>query len=231
MRYLACMSAAVVLLLGSVTWGVVWDIADYDFGSGKDSFVGIPLAGQAINEVQTADASTVVGETGAYWGSTFPVQIPAPPFTWEFKVAIPVGSSVSTQTRPGLNGGPTSKDVSFQISPDVGTFRFLDGATSAANAATFTLDDPTAFNIFRTIVDASGTGNLYLNDDPTLVATFDSRDFVPGGGHGITLGSNGASGASQWDYMRLATGEHLVPEPASLAILSLGGLMLLRRRR
>ena len=230
MRYLVCMSAAVVLVLGSVAWGIVWDVADYDFGTGKDSFSGNPLAGEAITETQDADSSTVGGQTGAYWGVTFPVQVPVPPFTWEFKVAIPVGSSASTQTRPGLNAGPTSKDVNFQISPDAGIFRFLDGSTSAANAATFTLDDPTAFNIFRTIVDASGTGHLFLNNDPTEVASFDHRDFLPGGGHGVVLGSNGTSGPSVWDYMRLATGEHIVPEPASLAILSLGGLMLLRRR-
>jgi hypothetical protein len=81
-----------------------------------------------------------------------------------------------------------------------------------------------------TVLMPSGGGQFYLNDDPTSVATFDPRDFLPGGGHGIAVGSNGVSGPSQWDYMRLATGEHPVPKPASLAILSLGGLMLLRRR-
>jgi hypothetical protein len=230
MKCLSCMSAAVVLLLGSAAWGVVWDIADYDFGSGKDTFAGNPLAGEAITETQDADSSTVVGQTGAFWGVTFPVQIPEPPFTWEFKVAMPVGSNASAQTRPGFNGGPTSKDVNIQMSPG-SHLRLTDGATSAANSSTFTLADPAASNIFRVIVDANGTANLYLNNDPTLASTFDPRDFLPGGGHGVTLASNGNSGPTVWDFMRLATGEHLVPEPASLAILSLGGLMLLRRRR
>jgi len=240
MKYLVSTSAAVVLAFGSIALGGIgdppsWDGADYDFGQGKDSFAAFFTT--SVTETQDADSSMVGGDTGQSWYSVAPAAVPAAPFTWEFRAALPPGSNLFNQTRPGLNGGPSSKDVVININPAAGTYLLTDGATSAANASTITVPagwDSSAMNIYRVVVETDGTADLYLNNDPTSAATFSPRDFHPGGDHGFQIGSSTSSGPTQYDYMRLASGAYvpaIIPEPASLAILSLGGLMLLRRRQ
>ena len=148
-------------------------------------------------------------------------------------VAMPLGSNFYGQTRPGA--GPASLDVAITVDPPV--HRLNDGATSAANSIDFQLPvgwDPTVMNIYRAVAETDGTVDVYLNNDPISVATFSPRTPSFGGGHGISLGpSANLSGPIQFDYVRLASGAFVpvIPEPASLAFLSLGGLMLLRRRQ
>lgn len=153
MRYLVCMSAAVVLVLGSVAWGIVWDVADYDFGTGKDKFVDFAqgTANGDITEIQDADSSTVDHNSGTFWYKVAPAQIPVPSFTWEFSAAAPVGSNFAFQTRPGLSGGPTSKDVMVTVNPATSTYLLNDGATGVAGSTDFFPNlpagwDPAALN-------------------------------------------------------------------------------------
>lgn len=94
--------------------------------------------------------------------------------------------------------------------------------------------DMTEFHILRAVVDDNATFKytLYIDNDPTPVlqsndTTFTGFDNLVFGD--ISTGQN--SGSLDVDYISWTAGAFPVPEPGSMALLGLGGLVMMLRQR
>lgn len=107
----------------------------------------------------------------------------------------------------GVDNGINNNDVRFEIGYDDGGFQFLAGATYDLDNLDWTLLDGVTYS---TGAGGAEIGNAIV---VRLVSVFVD---VPASNGGVFL-----------DNVSLS----IVPEPASLAILGFGGLLLIRRRR
>jgi len=163
----------------------------------------------------------------------------------------PVGWSTnpSTNWRPRASlGSLTPTDGSFQTWMNSGTFAYQDSGETIVAGTTYELkislgaDQGNFSNIESTVIrlygSDAGTGTALAEITPngpaTTVWTEQTVSFVATGAQatGQTLGVYfGVTGGTQaeWDNVRLTITP--VPEPSSAALLGLGGLALILRRR
>lgn len=204
-----------------------WDLLDLDFGSdaGKTTLAAhfTDLYGNTAPETLAAD-STIPNTNNAAGGAlrmstAYPI-----PSTLEVRFASPVGTFA--ELRNIRSGGLAEFSLRWRTT-DIYESGF-DAGTDIAPAGVVREE----FNVYRFVLDEDeSTGDefytLFINDDTpiTVVSSTVLSDsplidlfFDPG----------------QWeiDYIRHANGAYaLIPEPASLALLGLCGMLMLRRRR
>ena len=74
-----------------------------------------------------------------------------------------------------------------------------------------------------------GAGNLLASDDDSNINLFSSLEYNSTAGGTYYIRVTSFQGATSFDY-KLIVGLNIVPAPASMALLGLGGLALRRRR-
>ena len=80
--------------------------------------------------------------------------------------------------------------------------------------------------------NAASPSTSYLATGTTAVDGTAIIEFrTPATGAGIADGSETAPGGRYWGYINGMTVETVIPEPATMSLLALGGLAMLRRRR
>lgn len=111
----------------------------------------------------------------------------------------------------------------------------INNSNSFANDNATVALDTSVFNAFRFTHDGSGW-NLYFNDDATVQASLvhhpEAGEGIPYNGQFAFYHAYGGSDDVDLDYLRYTDhGAFAAPEPATMAVLGLGGLMLRRRIR
>jgi hypothetical protein len=148
-----------------------------------------------------------------------------------FCLAVP--SDHDEFTEAGLNMNSLSKtSPTGDVEPNKGTMNMLTGF------------DPTEWHEFWiTILGTAGDtgthdvkiwmdGNIGIPDAEFLVSAGKKNEYDFNGYLLMSMGSSGARGSVDIDFFGYATGVNApVPEPATIALLGLGGLALLRRKR
>jgi len=156
-------------------------------------------------------------------------------FTFEFRAKIVAKYTAANVLSVTVPISDTIKGVTMLLNDTGGTF--AGSAISAPVGGTF---DPTVYNTYRVTAQKNGSAYdfaLYLNDNPTAVAT------KTGGGNAATVSNvswgdsgSGTNGKFDVDYIRWnntqAIAPTAVPEPGTIGLLALaGGTLLARRRR
>ncbi len=192
------------------------------------------------------------GSTGFITYVDLPVTIPdsSSAATMFFRMRLD-GNSDADRSFAGFTGDasvPTSFDSAAAYAgarTGGGQFGYRDGGSSV-NPGSPTINDDEWVNMWIVIDNAADTYDVYVSTgtDGALAGTqlASNAAFRSGADQGVQdklivlgTGAQGDSGAVYFDDFLLdATGENLqyklVPEPASLALLALGGLAMLRRR-
>ena len=139
-------------------------------------------------------------------------------------------------------GGTTSPNGAYFIFEVANVDDSLGFDTSTGAAITTTVDDRYVFNFVGANNTDGATLTTAANSITTLAGVSDSNGSIGGGSIGAastddagvagakTLGFDGFGGGFQQGQVALALSV-AVPEPTSVAMLGLGGLALLRRRR
>ena len=116
----------------------------------------------------------------------------------------------------------------------------MDGVSIALAAEDFSTNhvpegwDQTVFTDYRVVYDptdnpgAGGTTRYYVNGAEYAAITA-ADNAIPGAGDLFVWGHSGGASTTvaSWNHVALS----VLPEPATLCLLGLGGLALLRRRR
>lgn len=230
MRRLVTMIAVLCLVSGSACLGATigdpasWNAFDLDFGTGKTTTLG-----QAFDTVvYGADPATVVSadDISLDWGAGNYSQRKefssgTEDFTYEFRLKASDGLFLELDMMSKHYAG--NQRLAFTTS---GTERL---------GSTYFTVDRTVWNTYRvvceeTVADTTVTMSLYLNNSGTAAVEYT----VPYSFNSANLYRQIQGGLStlDLDYIRGAYGAYVpVPEPMTLAVLALGGLAALLRRR
>jgi len=147
--------------------------------------------------------------------------------------ALALASDHDEFSEAGLNMNSLSKDSpTGDVEPDKGTMNMLTGF------------DPTEWHEFWITIEktaeVTGThdvkiwmdGNIGVPDGEFLVSAGKKNEYDFDGYLLMFQGTSGARGSQDIDFFGYAPGATVpVPEPMTIALLGLGGLGLLRRKR
>lgn len=242
--------ASMGLAAASTHAAITWDILDRNYGNGSGEV--------AFNAAENY-RFTAPGEYGTESASagkttlTFPqdtafsyvgddLAMPAQDATIEFKLATLQNTQFNAYLSQTDNTGTSAWNHIVMVNGTYGT-----GATSDAvadyNARNSTNSAPTGFDgtaphIYRLVYTSStSTTSLYLDNNPTALLTLVNNAGAAGDGFNYEFGfghSNSAPASVDMYYFKVASGAHApeaVPEPATLSLVGLAGLAMLRRRR
>jgi len=135
-------------------------------------------------------------------------------------------------------GAGRAGDMLIATGTNAWLLRWGNGVISEElNGDSYLMATTDAFHTYRlTIPNDTGPMNLYVDGNTTAATSF--AGVASGTLTRIDFGDTldpGDGGVVQWDYIRWtnagAYAPEAVPEPASLGVVALGGLALLRRRR
>ena len=137
---------------------------------------------------------------------------------WGFTLTADAGSSLDLTSLTfdygvGHNDGGTS-DFGYRVFTKVDGGAFTSIATGGVASASYTAGD----------WSGQASGNIDLT---SLATTVDGGNVE----FRIQMWSSSASGGAIQAFQNITTNGAVVPEPSSIALLGLGGLALLRRRR
>lgn len=235
-------AAAVLALAGAANAGLSNIVLD----------ITAEVNGQIAHFEVPQSAGTWSGQTFS-WNLTQPVQITT---TTGASLGVLTQASVFVIEDPvvaiNFNIASTAQNTSFTITAPVLSFPTLTGAIGTASAAVSVTDllgdgatlTPTGAGAYAANYNGGfpgGTNFATLLNSPVVAAPFStttvSQDF-PGGGGFVPVGGAISDISAQWNFTispdDLASGTGVftvVPAPASLALIGLGGLVAGRRRR
>ncbi|MGB0775451.1 MAG: LamG-like jellyroll fold domain-containing protein, partial [Akkermansiaceae bacterium] len=230
-------------------------IAHYDFADGN--LLDDEQGTYTLTEVTNGTANVSL-DSGGY--ATFPgndttneahLQVTGPGGAGTFTVSLWVRTDDWTQgSFQGIfsnNSGGSGASFSWQLDSSGGNIRVRSSSgVSSIDYATSNLSSDTWYNF---IVRKTGAGTeLWITEQGagTAVKVAEDVDTAPGGLQNFRLGANrGDDSFFRMDMANvkiyddasvslntlLAEGPQLVPEPSSAALLGLGGLALILRRR
>ena len=167
-------------------------------------------------------------------------------FFYQFRLSgttLSLGHGLSDQATPGI-GSNTAYEVRM-ISGNSGSTKYDDAGTSVDFNPALTLSTDTWYSLWLVADNSADTTRIYIEGGSFATQTElvgpDALNFKYGTtGPLVTflIVANSSNGSSKTYFDNLYidttganTSNPLIPEPASMAMLAVGGLMMLRRRR
>jgi len=237
------------MLRKALATGLAFSAASLAFGGVSLSAVAVDAGANPLGaNFHTADVLIDVAPASDWWTVGGLSGGPVDASTAQYFISDPNDASVPIMTAPGTASASTTHTTFVSLPRDAAAAKRF-GANGAADiAGGYLPPSPTA------TLDASGANIAYLQFPPSAdgldvpdtgaIARVTIEDLV--GGREIVISSSGApagfpvllaeynlASGTKEDPAPLATlvfGFYTVPEPASLALLALGGLMAIRRR-
>lgn len=130
----------------------------------------------------------------------------------------------------GVDRPTTGGSQLFLVNFGLNSAQVLNGASFAYAGQNFGNN----WHDGRLLINASaGTAALYLDGQSAPITTFSSNVTSGGTANDIWFGDGqgGVEGAVNVSYLRWTNNQSVVPEPASISLLALGGAALLLKRR
>ncbi len=140
---------------------------------------------------------------------------------------VDIGTQLQIRTGSRIYGmffGRSGNDVTVNLLDD-----FVGATVEAQHTVT---DGGGNYNLFQLLVDDAGQGELWVNGSKVDGITYDG--FASNIGPTVLWGDAGGpeNGNANYAVVRIETGsDAVIPEPASLALLAVGSLFLLPRRK
>lgn len=119
-------------------------------------------------------------------------------------------------------------DGTISPSGDQDWFMFTVSNAAQMRLATYGRPDSNSGDSILELYDSAGT--LLASDDDGGINLFSSLEYNSTAGGTFYIRVNSFEGRTSFDY-KLVVGLNIVPAPASMALLGMGGLVLGRRRR